>query len=251
MYPKISVVMAAFNEELNIHNAILSIQNQTFKDWELVITDDGSSDNTLSIIRKLANHDERILLLHNHSNLGLARSLNKGIEASKGQYIARMDADDFSLPNRLELQFNFMEKNLDISVLGSGAIYFDNHGNRVKSVVFPENHSDIVRCLMRSSPLLHPSILMRNSFIKKLGGYDESYYRGQDYDLWFRGKAIGKYHNLQEYLINYVDKEKFSFQSVRDSCRIRIKHANNWRELIILLFWLMVGVIKRIIRFLK
>ena len=249
--PKISVVMAAFNEDSHISNAILSIQNQTFKDWELVVVDDGSNDDTLAIIRKLADLDDRIILLHNNTNLGLARSLNKGIKISKGKYIARMDADDFSLPTRLELQFKFMEKNQDISVLGTGASYVDSNGKKLLDVVFPENHDDIIRSLFRSSPLLHPSVLMRSSFIKKLDGYDESYYRGQDYDLWFRGKEIGTYHNLQEPLIEYNEKEKFSFQSVKDSFRIRRKHANNLGELLLLLSWLIVGVIKRIIRYFK
>ena len=249
--PKISVVMSAFNEESHIKNAILSIQNQTFQDWELVIVDDGSSDHTLDIIKKLAELDNRIVLIINNQNMGLAKSLNKGIYASKGQYIARMDADDYSLPNRLSSQLNFMEINQNISVLGTGATYCDSNGKKLSDINFPENHNDIVRFLLKSSPILHPSVLMRKTFIQKLGGYDESYFRGQDYDLWFRGKKIGKYHNLQESLIKYTDKEKFSLQSVRDSFRIRCKHANNSIELILLLFWLMVGVIKRIIRFLK
>lgn len=249
--PKISVVMSAYNEERNIGNAILSIQNQTFKNWELIVIDDGSNDKTLAIIQKIATLDDRIISIKNKRNLGLAKSLNKGIDISKGKYIARMDADDFSLPKRLELQFKFMEKNQDISVLGTGASYIDINGNKLLDVCFPENHESIIKALFKSSPLLHPSVLMRSSFIKSLDGYDESYYRAQDYDLWLRGKKIGRYHNLQKSLIRYTEREKFSFKSIRDSFRIRVRHANNIIELILLLFWLIVGMIKRIIRSLK
>tara|TARA_B110000008_G_C16744789_1_gene474136 strand:+ start:19 stop:771 length:753 start_codon:yes stop_codon:yes gene_type:complete len=249
--PKISVVMSAFNEENNIKNAILSIQNQTFKDWELIIVNDGSSDKTLDIIIKFSKLDNRIIVINNYENIGLAKSLNKAIYESNGQYIARMDADDFSLPKRLSIQLDFMEKNQDISVLGTGAIYIEIDGKKISDVTFPENHNDIVKSLLKSSPLLHPSVLIRRTFLDMLGGYDESYYRGQDYDLWLRGKRFGKYHNLQQPLIKYTDKEKFSFQSIRDSFKIRCKHANNPVELVILLFWFIVSVIKRIIRSFK
>ena len=249
--PKISVIMAAFNEEANIQNAILSIQEQTFKEWELVIVDDGSDDGTLNLINDAVSLDSRITCLSNDKNIGLAMSLNKAISFSNSEYIARMDADDYSLPDRLETQLNFMQGNPDISVLGTGGIYCDQNGTEIKKVIFPEHHNEIVKWLNKSSPFLHPSVLIRRSFFQKIGGYDDSYYRAQDYDLWHRGKNIARYCNLQIPLINYTDKEKLSIQSVADSFRIRIKHAGSTKELLILLFWLLVGVVKRIMRFLN
>ena len=167
MYPKISVVMAAFNEELNIHNAILSIQNQTFKDWELVITDDGSSDNTLSIIRKLANHDERILLLHNHSNLGLARSLNKGIEASKGQYIARMDADDISMASRLKEELSVFKVNYNIGVVFSLSQIIDSDNDLVCNKWQPKKINNILDKMPYHNYITHSSCMINHDLFKK------------------------------------------------------------------------------------
>ena len=140
--PKISVIMAAFNEEANIQNAILSIQDQTFKEWELVIVDDGSDDGTLNLINDAVSLDSRITCLSNDKNIGLAMSLNKAISFSNSEYIARMDADDYSLPDRLETQLNFMQGNPDISVLGTGGIYCDQSSNiSLDNVTIIENEA--------------------------------------------------------------------------------------------------------------
>ena len=134
----VSVVMGAFNEEILIARAIQSIVDQSYINWELIIVDDGSSDGTREIIEAFAAKDKRIILIENKINLGLAKSLNVGISQAQGKYIARMDADDESLPKRLESQTSFLELNSDIDVLGTGAIYVDRRGDCLREVFLRE-----------------------------------------------------------------------------------------------------------------
>ncbi|MDD4353774.1 MAG: glycosyltransferase family A protein, partial [Candidatus Nanoarchaeia archaeon] len=128
---RISVIMSAYNTERYIAEAIESILNQTFKDFEFIIIDDGSTDDSLKIIKRYVKKDRRIKLIHNKKNIGLTKSLNKGLKIAKGQYIARMDADDISLPQRFQIQYDFLEKNKDIFLIGTTAFLIDDKGDRL------------------------------------------------------------------------------------------------------------------------
>ena len=240
--------MAAYNEDKTIRKAIESIRNQTFDDWELIVVNDGSTDGTESIVSKAALEDSRIVLLNKDKNTGLASSLNKGIAISSGDYIARMDADDLSLRDRLRLQVDCLDNNLDIVVLGGAAIYQDAHGNILGKVYMPEKHRDIVKWLLRSSPFIHPSVMMRRAFLQTTQGYDESLKRAQDYDLWFRGKDIGQYHNIQTPILTYVQKEKKSLRSLFDSYRVRRKNISGMKDSLTSMYWLAVNFIMRILK---
>lgn len=243
---RVSIVMAAYNEETNIENAIKSIQEQTYKNWELVIIDDGSTDGTAKLIDQFSNEDKRIKQFKNDKNYGLAVSLNKGIANSTGEFIARMDADDFSFPNRLSLQIEYMDKNPNVVVLGGGAIYTDSH--KEVSVLMPEMHKEILKLIWKTSPFIHPSVIMRAAFIKKMGGYSESLRRAQDYDLWFRGRNSGRYHNLQEILLKYNCTQKRSIRSLYDSYRVRRTHSTNIKEFCLSFFWFLASICYRLVR---
>ena len=243
---KISIVMAAYNGEVTIRHAIASIQGQSVEDWELIVVDDGSTDETVLIARSLAESDKRIVVIRNEKNLGLAVSLNKGIFHSHGEYIARMDADDVSLPDRLKLQIDYMDSNPDVAVLGGGAIYMDEKGIELGNVMMPETHEAIIAWMLRSSPFIHPAVMARRSFFEKTGGYNESLKRAQDYDLWFRGRKIGRYHNLPIPIIKYTQREKRIFQSLYDGFTVRRSHSSGVQEFSIGLFWLVVELVKRI-----
>lgn len=202
--PIVSVVMAAYNTEKTIEMAIQSIVDQTYTNWEFVIIDDGSTDATIPIIYDIQRRCKKIKLISNKKNLGLAASLNKGIAFSKGKYIARMDADDESYPERLEKQIMFMQKHPEVDVLGTGAVLIGKQGEFQNHILLPETHDELESCIFKKSLFFHPSVMMKKRFLEKVGGYDEKAIRSQDLELWIKGFKRGyTYHNLQEPLLKY------------------------------------------------
>lgn len=233
----LSIVMSVYNEEKNVENAILSIMAQTYENWEFIILDDGSTDHTLEVIERVSAKDDRIKLLKNEGNFGLAYSLNKGISYSRGDYIVRMDADDVSLPNRLECQLTFLEKNADIDVLGAAAYYTKKPQYSENIVILPESHDEILSNIFKKCPFIHSSVMMRRSFLKETGGYNNMLRRAQDYDLWLRGQFTGRYHNLQLPLIRYNFKRKIKLKDIFAVLQIKIHNAKKKTDIFYAVFW--------------
>lgn len=190
--------MPIYNCELYVKEAIESILNQTFSDFEFLIIDDASTDKTVEIIKTYT--DSRIKLIEKTSNSGYTNSLNSGLELAKGKYIARMDGDDISLPERFEKQVAFLQANPDFVLCGS---WFEVIGSELV-VKSPENFEAIKLALLKGNCIAHPSIMMRKQILDKLPVvYDVSKEPAEDYDLWVRLLSLGKLHNLQEVLLNY------------------------------------------------
>ena len=190
--PLVSVVMATYNTEYYmLREAIESVINQTYTNWELILIDDCSTKyNDFSFIDEY--HDDRIHLYHNEENLGCTKCFNKGIRLSKGKYIARLDADDISLPKRLELQVKYMEKHKDIKVLSCRiALFGKSHG----AVVLMPNNTEYLRAIMLFYNCIHHSsvLLRRSLFDVDNMYYDESFKYAQDYDLWVQIFKDGDY----------------------------------------------------------
>lgn len=175
--PKVSVVMSVYNGEKYLAEAIESILNQTFRDFEFIIIDDASVDNSCKILEEYKKKDERIILLKNEKNLGLTKSLNIGIKKAQGEYIARMDADDISLPKRFEKQVDFLNKNKEISLLGS-AIEIIGKQNLKHQIIFVP--SKIKNIFYHHNPLIHSTWMFRREVLDKVN-YDEKYFYAQDY----------------------------------------------------------------------
>jgi len=199
--PKISVIMSAYNAEKYIAEAIESILNQTFKDFEFIIINDSSTDNSLNIIKKYAKKDRRIVLINNSKNLGLIKSLNKGLKIAKGKYIARMDDDDISLPKRFQIQYDFLENNLEIFLVGSSCFLIDEKGIKIGSQNCPIDFTEIKKKLTKKCCMIHPSIMFRND---KQTFYREKMWHVEDYDLYLnlltRNKKIA---NIKDKIILY------------------------------------------------
>lgn len=197
-HPRITVLMPVYNCELYIKEAIDSILNQTFSDFEFIIIDDASTDETLPIIRSY--DDNRIKLIEKPLNTGYTNSLNYGLSIAKGEYIARMDGDDISFPERFEKQINFLDKNLDVVVCGSFFKIIET--DKIYAVC--ENHEEIKLAMLQECPIGHPTVMMRKEIFQKYDLiYDVSKEPAEDYDLWTRLSVLGKLHNLQEVLLNY------------------------------------------------
>lgn len=191
--------MPAYNVERYIREAIDSILNQTFRDFEFIIVDDASTDHTLSIIESYK--DDRIKIIRNETNLKLAASLNKGLKIAKGKYLARMDADDISHPERLAKLYQFMEKNPDIDICGTTMKLF---GNEDAVWEYNTDDAEIKAGLIWGSTMPHGTVLMRLSTILKHNlFFDESFRLGQDWKYWFDVKDHVKFSNLKEELYYY------------------------------------------------
>lgn len=199
--PKVSVIMAVYNGEKYVHEAITSILNQSLRDLEFVIVNDCSTDGTPEILASMADKDGRIKIVNNESNLGLASSLNRAIEASSGEYLARMDDDDISLRNRLSKQVSFLDAHPDIDICGTGAIVFGFFRRRAN---VRESHEDICARLLFSNPMFHPSIMFRrSSFPSAEPIYEDARVRVEDLELWYRLSATHKMANINQKLVKY------------------------------------------------
>jgi glycosyltransferase involved in cell wall biosynthesis len=199
--PQISVILPVYNGEKYLAGAINSILSQTYRDFELIIINDCSSDRTSEILSTFT--DDRIRIINNLSNLKLSRSLNKGIEMAQGQFIARMDADDISLPERFEKQVAFMERHPEIGVVGCWVKRIDENGN-ITGNVFRETRPEAIKWeLFFGTPLPHPTVMMRTSAIKSVGGFSNDILAAVDYECWTRLAKTTRLANLAEFLLLY------------------------------------------------
>lgn len=197
----VSVVMSVYNAEPYLEDAIKSILGQTYQDFEFIIIDDGSTDQSAEIIKSF--HDERIIFLQ-QTNKGLAYSLNRGIRESHGKYVARMDADDESLPTRLALQKSFLDEHADYVVVGSGAIVMDKDGCELYVVKMPMDDGEIRDRLPYKPIFYHSSTMYVKSTFFACGGYNEKIHHFfEDLILWNQMSKNGKLHNFHEPLIKY------------------------------------------------
>lgn len=204
--PKISIIMGVYNSEDTLDYAIESILNQTFLDWEFIICDDCSTDNTYNILLDYYNkYPDKFVILRNEINSRLAASLNYCLKYATGEYIARMDADDYSLPDRLEKLNDFLDNHPEYQAVGSQMIAFDENGDKgIKSII--ENPD--MYCMRYTTPSTHATIMMRKYAYDKIGGYRvaKETRRCEDADMWFRFYAEGyQTYNIQEPLYKVRD----------------------------------------------
>lgn len=202
MEPKISVIMTAYNSSKHIDEAILSILNQTFKEFELIVVNDCSTDNTAEIVSGYSQKDSRIILLNNPVNLQPALSRNKAINIAKGEYVAILDSDDVALPNRFKEQYYYLEKNPDIVLAGCDAEIIDDDGKILERKYLPKNPDEIKFILLLRNPFIHSGILVRKKAILEFG-YSNDHLHSEDYKLY--SDLIKKYKitNLGNILIKY------------------------------------------------
>jgi glycosyltransferase involved in cell wall biosynthesis len=195
---KVSVIIPVYNAEDYILNSLNSILQQTHKSLEIWVIDDASTDKTIENIQSLS--DDRIKLIKKTKNSGYTDSLNYGLEVATGKYIARMDADDISYPERIAKQVAYMESQPDCVVCGSWITLVPGG----KLLTYPVTHEDIVAQLLRVNAMCHPSVMIRKSVIDQHElRYNREYEPAEDYDMWSRMAFLGKLHNIPEPLLQY------------------------------------------------
>lgn len=200
----ISVIMSTHNRGEKIKRSVDSILNQTYKDIEFIVCDDCSTDNTYEILKKISSYDNRLILLKNEENLGLQKSLNKCIGCAHGEYIARMDDDDYSIRDRFEKEVKYIRKT-DSDFVGTNIYFYSEEYGVYGQKIYSEHPTKID--LIKSCQFCHPTILIKTNLLKKVGGYSEStrHYRVEDYELWLRLYSLGYTgFNMQEKLLIYT-----------------------------------------------
>jgi len=221
----LSVIMPVYNSEEFLAESVQSILKQSYADFELILIDNCSSDGSKKIIEEFAAQDPRVVPVFNDINIGLPKSLNKAMRLAKGKYIARMDADDIAHSERFSRQMDFLEKHLEIDVLGSWWEYFPNK----LTMEMPREHRDIKIYALSNNPMGHPTVMFRREkLIRQIGLYNEDSGPIEDYEYWMRGLQSLRFANLPEVLLNYrihhaqMSAEK-SQEQVRASRELRVK----------------------------
>lgn len=201
--PQVSVIMPAYNVEKYIVEAIESILEQSFKDFEFIIIDDCSTDSTWEIIQRYAKQDDRISAVKNEQNLGIAGNRNKGLSLAHGKYIVWQDSDDISLPQRIEKQYLFMESHSEVGIIGGFLQFFSDDGHSSGIRKYCENDMDLRKKIFRYSPVAQPASMIRKQCLDEIGEYNLKYPPAEDIDMSFRIGMKYKFANLQEIVLKY------------------------------------------------
>jgi glycosyltransferase involved in cell wall biosynthesis len=199
--PQVTVLMAVYNGERYLREAIDSVFAQTFADFELLIINDGSTDGTAAILEDY--DDPRTRVVSHGKNIGLTRSLNEGLHLARGKYVARMDADDVSLPERLRLQARYLDEHPDVGLLSTAYEIVDDDGTSLEIVSYRWGPEAIYYQLQFCNFTVGPDTMFRTDLALKIGGYDETCKRAQDYDLWSRLSLVTKIDHLPTILVVY------------------------------------------------
>lgn len=201
--PKVSVITPAYNAEKYISESVDSILNQTFNDFEIIVIDDCSTDKTWDIIQEYAVRDNRIVAVKNDENLGIAGNRNKGLGLARGKYIAWQDADDISLPTRIQKQFDFLESHPEVGIVGGFLQFFSDDGRSSGIRKYCENDADLRKKIFRYSPVAQPASMIRKQCLDEAGKYNLKYPPAEDIDMSFRIGMKYKFANLQEIVLKY------------------------------------------------
>lgn len=231
--PRISVILTTYNSGQFIGRSIESILDQTFSNFEFIIIDDCSSDQTWDRIQEYATKDKRIIARRNDRNMNLSATLNQGIAMAKGEYIARMDHDDISLNQRLEKQLNFLDTHPEVGIVGGGIEIIDEQDRTLGFRKYKLTDQDIRKKIFFYSPFCHPATMIRKSILDMSGNYDATFAPADDYELYFRLGMQGEFANLQDILLKYRVIKKTSMTTGGTkrmeikTIQARLKYANN------------------------
>ncbi len=207
--PRISVVLPVYNALPYLEEAVASVLGQSFADFELIAIDDGSTDDSLAVLQRLADGDARLRII-TRENRGITPTLNEGIAAATGEFIARMDGDDICLPDRFARQVAFLDRHPEVVVVGGRFLVIDPEGRPLVTMAMPPDHTEIDARHMggRTMALCHPAAMIRRDAALAVGGYCEEYVNAQDIDFWLRLAEVGRLANLDEVLLKYRQHPK-------------------------------------------
>ncbi len=251
--PVVSLVMATFNDRPDFLSvAIDSILGQTYSDWELIIVDDSNEADTIEVIDKYVGQDIRIRCIRSQGlKMGFVPALNVGISHARGKYVGRMDGDDVSYPERLELQLNYLDTHPDTDVVGTQTAIIDTNGERTSEILFPADGLRFRLFQMFRCPMQHGTILMRRSVVDDGIRYDETFKRSEDLELWLRlQKEDYRLHNIQRVLYDFRIEDGYARKRGREhfKCNVRARYKNlTWKHALTGFVGLSVAIIYSVI----
>jgi len=247
----VSIILPTYNGVSRIRGAIYSILEQSYDNWELLVLDDGSTDDTPLIMNDFTKKDSRIKYLKNEINLGIQKTLNKGIQYANGEYIARIDDDDVWIDkDKLKEQVEFLEKNQEHVLVGMGVVVVDENNTELFRYLLPENNTEIKSKLLGKNCFVHSSVLFRKYAAMKFGGYDESLNTRhlEDYDLWLKLGTIGKLANLPIFGVRFMAR-RGSLSSVNkvEQFKKSLKLIKNYKKFYPNYYWSLFRSFARLI----
>lgn len=221
--------MSVYNNVETLKDSIDSVYLQSFRDWELVIINDCSTDGCKKILNEICQSNNQVSVIENDSNIGLTKSLNKGLKICTGKFLARLDADDFWASEKLIKQVNFIEKNNDYGLIGTKSSLIAKNGEKSHFIKLGiQSNSELKEAMIKFNPFEHSSVLFDLELVKKLGGYDEGFKYSQDYELWSRMMNFCKFYKVPE-VLTYIRLSDQSISSVhyreQKINSIKIKYA--------------------------
>ena len=220
--------MPVYNDERFVGAAIQSILVQSYSDFELIVVNDGSTDGTVGVLETF--YDSRIHVVH-QTNQGVVRSLNRAIALSRGKYIARMDSDDISHPDRFRIQMGFLERNPECGMVGSACEIIGEDGSHLSHFKVPLTDNEIRYAMVWKNPIVHSSIMIRKSILDRVSGYDQNIHGVvEDYDLWFKVLAITHVANLEDELVKRTHRKTSTFR-IRKSLHYMFMFRIQYRAL--------------------
>ncbi|MHC5269463.1 glycosyltransferase family 2 protein [Enterococcus sp. LJL98] len=217
---KVTIIMSVFNNELYLEDAIKSVLNQSYSNFEFLITDDASSDRSRYILEKYKRKDKRIKLFFNHKNLGLTKNLNNMIDIAQGELIARMDGDDICFLDRLKKQVDILKKE-DVDIVFSGTMLIDHEGKELCEGWRPKKLKKILKIIEIHNYIPHPTVMMKKDIMIK-NKYNENYITGQDKELW--GRLVE-----DKYIFHYIKEPLLYYRINPNSVRVKRKKSNDYR----------------------
>lgn len=230
--PLVSIIIPTYNRGKLLKKAIESVLNQTYQNIEVVIVDDCSTDGTWEIISEYRDRDSRIVAFKNETNLGFSKNLNKGVSLAQGEYIARLDDDDFWIdPEKLKKQIEFLENNKEYVLTGGGSIWIDEKGKEILRLLMPEKDKDIRKHILSDNCFVHSTVVFRKKAWEAAGEYNERFGVDSDWGLWLELGKFGKFYNFPEYFTYYLQWAKsISNFDVRRNSKIEIGLRREYRR---------------------
>ena len=231
-----SIVMAVRNEEKHLSDCLSSILQNQYNNYEIIIVNDASTDNTSNIIARYETKFRYVTVINNTSPLGLAASLNLGITEARADLIIRMDGDDLMECTRIQKQITFMNNNLNVDIMGTNVTLINDQGVTLGRTSFPLSSSEIKEKLKRTNVIAHPSVIFRKSKIQEIGAYDDTYSRSQDYELWRRClKNDLNFENISDELVKYRYTGVKDMRSIYEQFKTYVRIAIEYKDIMLLI----------------
>ncbi|MBU6500582.1 MAG: glycosyltransferase family 2 protein [Patescibacteria group bacterium] len=230
--PKVSILMATWNRSGIIGKTIESVRGQSFQDWELIISDDGSTDNTPQVVAEWQKKEPRIIYLRSEINQGISKNYNMGLRSAKGEYVAIIDDDDpWCEKEKLQKQVDFLDKNRDYAGCGAGIIVVDRQGKELYRYLKPQTDEQIRGKTLFSNPMANSTTMFRRELGEKVGWYDETMPYSGDRDFWLKIGLRGKLYNFPEYFSYYtMSGNNTSIVNIRPHLRASLIVMRRYKE---------------------